>query len=333
MAFSLKAHNSFSVEVFAEELIEITSENQVIDYFKNSPNPNFFILGGGSNMLLTQDIDKTVLHNKIGGITKIFEDDYTVTIEVGSGEEWHELVLWTVQQNYAGIENLSLIPGSVGAAPIQNIGAYGVELKDCFLSLDAIDTNSGIKKFFSKEDCQFAYRDSYFKNQGKDKYFITKLRIQLKKEATIQTSYGAIKTKLEEQGIADPSIKDISDIIISIRNSKLPNPKVLGNSGSFFKNPIVANSILQKIQSTHPEVKSYPTNDSSLVKIPAAWLIENAGWKGHNRGTHGVYKNHALVLVNHGGAHGSEIKKLAEDIKASVKDQFGISLEMEVNVF
>ncbi len=333
MGFSLKAHNTFGVEVFAKEFIKITSENQIADYFKASSNQDFFILGGGSNMLLTQDIHQTVLHNKITGIAKVFEDDFTVTVEVGSGEEWHELVLWAVTNNYAGIENLSLIPGSVGAAPIQNIGAYGVELKDCFLSLDAIDTHNGSKKFFSKEECQFAYRDSYFKNLGRGKYFITKLRLQLRKKAKLKTAYGAIKSKLDEQGIANPTIKDISDIIISIRNSKLPDPKILGNSGSFFKNPIVTQSVLQQIQLNHPDVKSYPTNDPSQYKIPAAWLIEKAGWKGHNRGTHGVYKNHALVLVNHGDASGSEIKKLAEDIKASVKEQFGISLEMEVNVF
>jgi UDP-N-acetylmuramate dehydrogenase len=290
------------------------------------------LLGGGSNVLLTQDVPGLVLKNNIQGIRVIREFKNKVWVEVGGGENWHAFVRWAVSNGYGGIENMSLIPGTVGAAPIQNIGAYGVELKDVFVRLNAVALSGGRAKTFNHKACQFGYRDSVFKRAEKGKWCITSVVFSLQKSPhRLNTAYGDITKTLEANGISAPNIADISNAVVQIRTSKLPDPAKIGNCGSFFKNPETDRAVLEKIQETHPQAPFFPLPDGR-VKIPAGWLIEQCGWKGKRVGNTGCYERQALVLVNHGGATGQEVKALASAIIDSVEKTFGIRLEAEVNI-
>lgn len=328
---NLKAFNTFGISVVAEHFarFETTSELQAI--LKQAGKQELLILGGGSNLLLTKDVKALVLKNEIKGIEIMQEDETSLIIRVGAGEVWHDFVRYCVDRNYAGVENLSLIPGSVGASPMQNIGAYGVEIKDVFEALEAYHIESGEIHRFSNADCQFGYRESVFKKELKGQYIITHVHFKLSKEARINSAYGAIESELQARGIEHPSIKDISDVVIAIRQSKLPDPAKIGNAGSFFKNPVVPFSVFEQIKQTHPDAPSYPAGNG-VVKIPAGWLIEQAGWKGKTFEHYGVHKNQALVLVNYGGATGEQIWNLSTEIKDDIFEKFGVELEREVNI-
>jgi UDP-N-acetylmuramate dehydrogenase len=330
---SLLPYNTFGFDVQGYELIKIENKEQLEklyaeDFFK-SP---FRVISGGSNLLLTQNIQEPILLVRIPGIEKIQETDEFVCIEFGAGENWHQCVLYCVDNEWHGIENMSLIPGCIGAAPIQNIGAYGTELKDVFESLKAFNIETGNIENFNLDQCQFGYRDSYFKQQGKGKYIITSVVLRLSKIAKINTQYGDIQNTLNQKNILNPTIKDVSNAVIEIRKSKLPDPAILGNSGSFFKNPVIEKSLAEKIQSNHPDLKIFPASES-MVKIPAAWLIEKSGWKGHKRSHVGVHEKQALVLVHYGGGTGAEIQQLATEIQTDVANKFGVHLEFEVNIW
>lgn len=328
-SLSLKPYNTFGLEVNAKEIIKITSIEQLQ---RISNLSDCLIIGGGSNILLTQDVNKTVLINELKGIEIKEETEDFVELSIASGENWHNLVLYCIDHGYGGIENMSLIPGSVGAAPMQNIGAYGTEIKDVLTYVKAIQINSLFEKKFSNDECEFAYRESIFKKKEKGKYLITEIGLKLtKKNHKLNTSYGDIERWLSENNISTPTLKNVSDAVISIRQSKLPDPKELGNSGSFFKNPIIHRAHLNMLKQEHPEIKSYPVDDT-LIKVPAGWLIETLGWKGRRVGRTGSHAKQALVLVNYGGARGKDILRLAEDIQADVWDEFQIVLEMEVNI-
>lgn len=329
---SLKPYNTFGIDETAKRFCTIQSAEQLQQLITDGEQ-DFFMLGGGSNLLLTQPVEQLVLKNEILGKEIVDETDATVTIAFGSGENWHESVLWAVENNYGGIENLSLIPGTVGAAPIQNIGAYGVELKDIFVKLEAIHTETGKQRIFTKEDCAFGYRNSVFKHELKGQYFITKVYLELtkKRHHQINTSYGAIVAVLEENNIQNPTIQDISNAVIQIRSSKLPDPKKFGNSGSFFKNPIISKDYFEEMQSFFPSIVAYPQADGN-VKVPAGWLIEKCGWKGKMVGNVACYAHQALVIVNLGNATGKEVLEHAKRIIDSVDNTFGIQLEPEVNI-
>ena len=328
---SLKPYNTFGINAYAESFVSVTSLDQLQNITKNYKD--FFILSGGSNILLTKDIQKPVVHLNLKGRSFTDEkDENTIFVKAMAGENWHEFVLWTLENNFGGLENLSLIPGNVGTSPMQNIGAYGVEIKDVFYKLEALEINSGEIKTFYKNDCNFGYRESVFKNILKGQYIIISVTFQLtKSQHNLNISYGAIHTELDSNKITDPSIKDVSDAIISIRESKLPNPKVIGNSGSFFKNPVISIEQFQFLEKEHPNIPYYKVSDS-LVKIPAGWLIEQCGFKGKRFGDAGVHKKQALVLVNYGNATGKEILDLAKTILQTVTNTFGIDLEIEVNI-
>jgi UDP-N-acetylmuramate dehydrogenase len=289
-------------------------------------------LGGGSNMLFSEDFEGLVIHHGIKGKEVVQETDELVQIRFGSGENWHEVVVWCVEHGYQGIENLALIPGTIGAAPIQNIGAYGVELVDVFIELEAVDRQTGSRKTFSKEECEFGYRDSKFKQPGeKGRWLITSVTLQLQKNSSPNTEYRALSTGLNAKGISDPTPKQVMETVIEIRRSKLPDPAEIGNAGSFFKNPIVDRPVAERIREDHPEMPSYPMSRDQ-VKIPAGWLIEQMGWKGKNRDGVGCFEHQALVLVNLGGATGSKVIRFARDIRDSVEQAFGIRLQAEVNI-
>lgn len=329
--FSLRSYNTFGLPATAANLIHIHSEAQLKASLKLPYQP-IFILGGGSNMLLTKDVEGLVLRNEISGIKVLRKNKETVTLKVGGGENWHRFVLWCIKKGYGGIENLSLIPGTVGASPIQNIGAYGVELKDVFVKLDAIAIATGKKRTFTKADCQFGYRDSVFKKKLKGQYFITAVYFQLThRRHQLNMDYGAIKTVLDKRKVKRPTIKTISEAVIYIRSTKLPDPAELGNSGSFFKNPEIPRQQFEKLQKQFPNIVSYDLPNNQ-VKIPAGWLIEQCGWKGKRVGNTGAHAKQALVLVNYGEAVGSEIEALAYKIVDSVKNRFGIVLSPEVNI-
>ena len=330
--FSLKNYNTFGIAAKARFFVEITSIDELIKVLKLKDYPNKLILGGGSNMLLTRDIEALVIHVNIKGIQVLEEDANNVILKVMAGENWHQLVLWTLDHGYGGLENLSLIPGNTGTAPIQNIGAYGVELKDRFVSCEALDRKNLELTTFSLKDCQFGYRESFFKNEGKNSYVIVSVTFKLsKKNHEINKSYGAIEQELQKYNIEKPSIKDISNAVIAIRNSKLPDPKEIGNSGSFFKNPIISKSEFDKFIKEHSEAPFYKVSES-MYKIPAGWLIEQCGFKGKRFGDAGVHINQALVLVNYGNASGAEIMALASNIINNVKNKFGITIIPEVNL-
>lgn len=329
---SLKPFNTFGIDVKAKHFVSVQSVSELKTLLRNKEYPKKLILGGGSNMLLTKDVDALVILIDIKGIEVVKETLNEVWVEVCAGENWHDLVLYTIDHDFGGLENLSLIPGNVGSAPIQNIGAYGVELKDVFRSCDAVDVETGEVKTFYKEDCDFGYRDSVFKSQLKGQYIITSVVFELSKEKhVLKTGYGAISTQLEKQQILKPSLKDVSEAVIAIRQSKLPDPKKLGNSGSFFKNPIISIAKLETLRKSFEEIPSYVISDTE-VKVPAGWLIEHAGFKGKTLGNYGVHKNQALVLVNYGGATGAEILNLARLIQNTVSRLYGIDIEAEVNV-
>lgn len=330
---SLKNYNSFGIDVQADEFFSVETKDELIEVLKNVKKEDLFILGGGSNMLLTQDLQKTVLHINLKGKKILWEDDQEVIVQAMAGENWHEFVLFCLEKGFGGIENLSLIPGNVGTVPIQNIGAYGVEIKDVFESCTAIEIDTLQEKEFSLENCKFGYRDSVFKNELKGKYIITSVSFRLKKKNhQLNTSYGSIDKFLEAQGISNPKIQDVSNAVISIRKSKLPDPKVLGNSGSFFKNPIITEEDFQQLQKNYPEIPHFSMPENQ-IKVPAGWLIDKAGLKGYRKGDAGIHKDQALVLVNYGNASGKEILELAEKVQEEIFRLFKIQLQPEVNIF
>lgn len=329
--FSLKNYNTFGIDVKAKKFVSISTLEELKEVL--SIENEIFLLSGGSNMLLTKDIDKTVVHIDLKGITILEESNDQVVVEVYAGEDWHQFVLWCVNHDFGGIENLSLIPGNVGTCPIQNIGAYGVEVKDVIESVETIEIKSGKTKTFSNSECEFGYRNSIFKNTLKGKFVITKVRFKLTKvKHNLNTSYGAIESELSSNNIQNPTIKDISNAVIAIRQSKLPDPKEIGNSGSFFKNPVISKSHFERLQEKYPKIPSYPI-DEFTVKVPAGWLIETAGFKGKRFGEAGIHDKQALVLVNHGNACGQEVFKVAKHIQSKIYIDFGIELEIEVNVY
>lgn len=317
----VKANAAFFVEVDSLTLLKKALE------FAKSKNLKILILGGGSNILFINNFDGIVILNSLKGMEFISD----TKLKVSGGENWHKLVLFCVQHNLWGIENLSLIPGSVGAAPIQNIGAYGVELKDVFVSLEALMISTGEIQTFSNADCKFGYRDSIFKNELKGEAIIVSVTLSLLKQKNANTSYKALADLILEKGIIDPTIKDISDAVIEIRSSKLPDPKEIGNTGSFFKNPVISIEKYNQLLAEFPKLPSYPISEDE-VKVPAGWLIDKAGWKGKRVGEAGVHDKQALVLVNHGNATGEEIWNLATQIRLSIQKKFGILLTPEVNI-
>ena len=329
---SLKNYNTFGLDVNAdyftsvnsiEDLISVLRDNRFLDL------PKMF-LGGGSNVLLTKDYHGLIIHNCLKGIEVVNQDAENVFVEAASGEVWHDFVLYCIDKGYGGVENLSLIPGSVGAGPMQNIGAYGVEMKDVFFELEALNLNTLQIEKFSNADCKFGYRESVFKNEKKGQYFITSVTFQLSLNPKINTTYGAIQQQLSTMNVAHPTIKNVSDAVIAIRSSKLPNPAVLGNSGSFFKNPEITTDEYERLKNEFPNVVAYPTGNG--FKLAAGWLIEQCGWKGKVVGNCGSHKDQALVLVNYGNATGDEIYQLALSIQNSVFDKFQVRIVPEVNI-
>lgn len=327
--YNIQSYNTFGIAVQAAEWVEVSSTKELLAAC--ATKLPLLILGGGSNILFTKDFEGRVVLNKIAGKELVEENEETVLIKVGAGENWHELVLWSIEQGWSGLENLSLIPGTVGAAPIQNIGAYGVELQDVFDRLEAVELATGDLKIFEKAACNFGYRDSVFKQAWKGKLYITTVYLRLSKLSNFNTSYGAIQDIIAAQGKQELTAKAISDAVVAIRTEKLPNPEEIGNGGSFFKNPVVHQVAFELLQEKYPQMPHYIITEEQ-VKIPAAWLIQTAGWKGHRVGDAGVHKNQALVLVNYGKAKGDEIWSLAQTIQRSVYTQFGIALEAEINV-
>lgn len=329
---SLKAFNTFGIDAKAKNFISITNIPELLVALQLEEFSEYFVLGGGSNMLLTKDIETPVLHINNKGKRIVFKTEEDVVVEVQAGENWHEFVLWCIENDFGGVENLSLIPGNVGTSPIQNIGAYGVELKDTFVSCSAINIETQAQKVFKLKDCNFGYRNSIFKNEIKGKYIITSVVFRLtRKNHTLNTSYGAIQQELESNQITNPTIKDVSDAVIAIRERKLPNPKEIGNSGSFFKNPVISKSDFEVLQSKYDNVPHYVVSETE-IKVPAGWLIEQCGFKGKRYGDAGVHKNQALVLVNYDNATGAEILDLSKKIQQTVLEKFNIAIEAEVNV-
>ncbi len=329
---SLKKYNTFGIDAKARYFCEINSIAELKKALSLKGYPNLFVLGGGSNMLITKDLENLVLHINLKGIELITENEDEAIIKVSAGENWHNMVLWTLDHGYGGLENLSLIPGNTGTAPIQNIGAYGVELKDTFVDCETMEIATGELVTFTKDQCQFGYRDSYFKREGLGKYIITSVSFKLtKRNHKLNVDYGAIVSQLQNCGITNPGIKDVSEAVIAIRKSKLPDPRELGNSGSFFKNPVIDRQRFDKFTKTYPDAPFYKVSENEF-KIPAGWLIEQCGFKGKRFGDAGVHTNQALVLVNYGNASGADIIALAETIIATVEQRFGIVISPEVNI-
>ncbi len=359
---SLRQYNTFGIDVYAKRFASFGSlyELQILLHAKQAPGSNHqaLILGGGSNLLFTKNFDGLVLKNEIKGIEKIKEDDDHAWIRAGAGENWHQFVLWCIENNFSGVENLSLIPGCIGASPMQNIGAYGVEIKNVFEQLEAFHLYDNTIVKFNLNDCAFGYRESVFKNIYKNQFAITHVIYRLNKKPVFHTSYGAINEELEKMGIQELSIKAISDAVINIRQSKLPDPALIGNAGSFFKNPTIPAEQYEQLKKTHQHIPGYEIKDdgrqmrddrgktttfntqpstadhqlSSVFKVPAGWLIEQCGWKGYRKGDAGVHPKQALVLVNYGKANGQTIYDLSTEIQNSVLEKFGIMLEREVNI-
>jgi UDP-N-acetylmuramate dehydrogenase len=325
--------NTFGVDVKAKYFASINSINELIEVTKTNvfTDLELLILGGGSNILFTKDFDGLVILNNIKGKEIIDQNQQSIFLKIGAGENWHELVMYCVDNGWGGVENLSLIPGNTGTAPMQNIGAYGVEIKETFVELEALEISTGKIVKFNNSDCEFGYRESVFKNKMKNQYIILNITLELKKNPVLNINYGDVEAILESQNINNPSIKEVSSAIISIRQSKLPDPKKIGNSGSFFKNPIVSLDQLEFIKKKYPNVVNYEINENEF-KIAAGWLIERAGWKGKKFNNYGVHEKQALVLVNYGLANGMEIFDLSEKIILDIKDKFGITLEREVNI-
>lgn len=330
---SLQRYNTFGIPVVAPRFVSITNVDDLQKALQLPAPDGFLILGGGSNILFTQNPKALVLHINISGISIVYEDEDKVHLQVMAGENWHQLVLFALQNQYGGIENLSLIPGNAGTAPIQNIGAYGVEIKDVLVRCQALSIQRGELVEFSNSECEFGYRTSIFKTREKGNYIITSITLELtKRNHRLKTSYGAIQQHLEQLGVADrPTIQQISESVIAIRRSKLPDPQELGNGGSFFKNPEVDQVQFEKFISRHPEAPHFKVG-INRYKIPAGWLIEQCGFKGKRMGDAGVHNQQALVLVNYGNATGSEIVALAEKIQQEVVNKFGILIEPEVNI-
>lgn len=328
---NLKPYNTFGISVNARHFSTFASVKELQSALSQFPSEELLILGGGSNVLFTQDFNGLVLRNEIKGFEVVEETADHVIVKAGAGEVWYEFVLHCIDLGYAGLENLSLIPGSVGASPMQNIGAYGVEIKDVFHSLDAYHIATGEIHSFDAKSCEFGYRESVFKRKLKGQYVIVSVEFKLSKNPAINTSYGAIESELTKMGISNPTIKDISNAVIAIRSSKLPNPKEIGNAGSFFKNPVVDQAVVDAILVNHPDAPNY-TAELGKRKLAAGWLIEQAGWKGKTLDNYGVHKLQALVLVNYGGATGQQIWDLSGAIIASIEEKFGVTLEREVNI-
>lgn len=330
---SLKAYNTFGLDVSAAVFCEVHTVEELRSAFSGiKDNGHFMILGGGSNVLFTKDYEGLVIKNSIQGVEVIDENSEHVSIKVGAGEAWHDFVLYAIDHNWGGIENLSLIPGTVGAAPMQNIGAYGVEIKEVFESLTALNIKSQELEVFDNQACEFGYRESVFKHKVRGEYVIVDVTFRLTKtKHQLNTSYGAIKETLIAKGVTSPTIRDISDAVIEIRKSKLPDPKEIGNSGSFFKNPTILTSTYNELKLAYVNIPGY-SQPNKLTKVPAGWLIEQCGWKGFTDGEIGVHKKQALVLVNYGNGDGSSVRALSEKIQASVKEKFGIELQAEVNI-
>jgi UDP-N-acetylmuramate dehydrogenase len=325
--------NTFGVDVKAKYFTSINTINELIELTKTNlfKDLELLILGGGSNILFTKDFDGLVILNNIKGKEIIDQNQQSIFLKIGAGENWHQLVMYCVDNGWGGIENLSLIPGNTGTAPMQNIGAYGVEIKETFIELEALEISSGKIVKFNNSDCEFGYRESVFKNKMKNQYIILNITLELKKNPVLNINYGDVKAILESQNIKNPGIKEVSNAIISIRQSKLPDPKKIGNSGSFFKNPIASLNQLELIKKKYPNVVNYEINENEF-KIAAGWLIERAGWKGKKFNNYGVHEKQALVLINYGLANGMEIFELSEKIILDIKDKFGITLEREVNI-
>lgn len=330
----LSTLNTFKIKATARQFVTITTTADLLELLPQAvftQEPRLF-LGGGSNILFTKDFEGLVIQNALKGIAAVEADDETIQLKVGSGENWHAFVMHCVQNNFGGVENLSLIPGTVGAAPMQNIGAYGVEVKEVITEVEAIDLATGRPQTFSNAECQFGYRESIFKHDAKDKYFISSVTLSLtKKNHRFNTSYGAIHDTLQHLGYSELSIKAISDAVVHIRKSKLPDPAVIGNAGSFFKNPSITAEAYNALKALYPAAPGF-SNDDGSVKVPAAWLIEQCGWKGKTLGNIGVHQHQALVLVNYGGGEGQKIRALALDIQKSVQDKFNVTLHPEVNI-
>lgn len=330
--YPLRKHHTFGLDVKTKYYFDYSTTDDLLEILGDPllTKHDCLLLGGGSNLLFLEDYDGIVLHSSILGIEVVEEDADTVTVKVGAGVEWDALVEWSVSNSFGGIENLSWIPGDVGAAPVQNIGAYGVEFKDVFVKAEGVFMHSGLSFSIDKEACAFGYRDSIFKNELKNKVIITRAYIRLNKDPQFLLDYGNVRQAVEQLGA--PTLKNVRQSIVAIRSEKLPDPKLYGNAGSFFKNPMVEVSVLEVLKTKYPEVPFYEIPDSTLVKIPAGWLIEKAGWKGQSLGNAAVHQNQALVLVNKGLATGREILALAEAIEADIKQKFNITLEREVNV-
>ncbi|MFZ6048829.1 UDP-N-acetylmuramate dehydrogenase [Pseudomonas sp. CR3202] len=329
---SLKPYNTFGVDVKARLFAEAHDDVQVREALALAADRSLplLVIGGGSNLLLTRDVEALVLRMASRGIRLLADDGEKVVLEAEAGEPWHPLVLWTLEQGLGGLENLSLIPGTVGAAPMQNIGAYGVELKDVFAGLTALDRQTGELREFGLEDCQFAYRDSLFKREA-GRWLILRVRFNLSRAAQLHLDYGPVRQRLRDEGIETPTPKDVSRAVCAIRSEKLPDPMELGNAGSFFKNPLVSGEQAERLKAAHPDLVAYPQGDG-LVKLAAGWLIERAGWKGFRDGDAGVHRLQALVLVNYGAATGSQLHALAQRIRADIVAKFGVELEMEPNL-
>lgn len=329
---SLKAFNSFGVEVSARLFAQAHNDDEVREALRlaESHDLPLLVIGGGSNLLLTRDVEALVLRMASRGIRILEDDGERVLVEAEAGEPWHPFVLWSLEQGLNGLENLSLIPGTVGAAPMQNIGAYGVELKDLFVGLTALDRQSGELRDFNLDECAFAYRDSLFKREA-GRWLILRVRLQLSRVAALRLDYGPVRQRLAAMGIEAPTASDVSRAICAIRSEKLPDPAELGNAGSFFKNPLVSNAIAERIRAEHADLVGYPAGEG-LLKLAAGWLIERAGWKGFRDGDAGVHRLQALVLVNYGQASGEQLLALARRIQADIQARFGVELEIEPNV-
>jgi UDP-N-acetylmuramate dehydrogenase len=331
---SLKPYNTFRINSTARYFTKFTTVEDVeelFSFYTKNKLTNTLILGGGSNLLFTQDYNGLVAKNEMMGINVIKEDAQHIYVKAGAGENWHQFVLYCIENNYAGVENLSLIPGNVGASPMQNIGAYGVEIKDVFNELEGYDIEDKKLRTFTNRDCEFGYRESIFKRKYKDKVIITSVTFRLNKTPTFNTSYGAINQELEKSGVKELSIAAISQAVINIRRSKLPDPAMIGNAGSFFKNPAVTKAKFETLKQEYPNLVGYPLN-AAEIKLAAGWLIEQCGWKGYRRGDAGCHSAQALVLVNYGEANGTDIYNLSTEIMNSVEEKFGVFLEREVNV-